>query len=933
VVVRELITFLGFKLDDGPLKKYDNQIDAAKAQSGGLATAARGIGIAYKVAAAAVAVGVSWISKNLLEVTAQTENYRVTLGTMIGDQEKANKIIHDLDYSPLSDLYGTDAAIGGLQGLVTFGVQAEEAADIMQRLGDIAQGDKAALVSMGQNMGQIFAKGKADSMDLKQFVTRGFDVVGVIAEKTGKSREIIEKEGVSYKQAAEALRILTSEGGKYHGMLAKQMNTLSGIKMQFVSLFNATYEAIGMKVLEPLKDVLRYVLEIGKSLQGAFVEKGAKALGYLIHLIAQIIIFFEVFQMRLKKMGVSFEPLIGTVRDVFAFIVSTIDSAMPFIQNLGAAILAAFGPIRAFVQPVLEKLKRIIADVFSFLSGVLEKLTPKIRDSADFFGVLGTIISNLIGPVLALAFGIKAINTAIAIGKGIKTFADGLSILSAGAKAGNLLKMSMAMQQLGASQGMAQKLSETFALLTGKMDLATAAANKNKVALIMQAAASVKAKIAAFAHAAAEKIRAVATKIVAAAQGVLNAVMAVNPITLIILAVVALIAVFALLYKNNDKFRNFINGIGKAISGFFKMVWGGIVGFFKKVIQFIRANALKIVAVLGLIFFTIPTLIALVVAHIIKHWDTIKAAILKVVSWVVDKVTQAWNSLVGIVISIIEKVKAAWSGIVGFFKKWGEVILQVLAVVIFGIPGLIAVAVRQIIKHWDVIGPKVKAVWEKLVETVKGILLSFAAWFAGLWDGIVNTAMAVGDTLKSRFSGLVEGIKAVWSGIVGFFSGLWEALKEGPSSALEYIKNAFFTLFEKIQEKFMMFIDVIRGGWEKVKGFFSGIGQGVVNFFTGGEGGETGSAGSMQPALAGGGNLAGTAMQAAAARNTYYNTGGSSSQTINSNATISVNVPPGTSAEQARAISRQVDHQMQKTLADAIGGSRGVIPSPEVRRY
>ena len=47
------------------------------------------------------------------------------------------------------------------------------------------------------------------------------------------------------------------------------------------------------------------------------------------------------------------------------------------------------------------------------------------------------------------------------------------------------------------------------------------------------------------------------------------------------------------------------------------------------------------------------------------------------------------------------------------FSKNGEVILQVLAVIIFGITGLVAVAVRQIIKHWDVIGPKVKAVWEK----------------------------------------------------------------------------------------------------------------------------------------------------------------------------------------------------------------------------
>jgi hypothetical protein len=62
VVVRELITLLGFKLEDGPQKQYDKQIDATKTKSNALAGAARGIGTAYKLAAAAVAVGISWMS-------------------------------------------------------------------------------------------------------------------------------------------------------------------------------------------------------------------------------------------------------------------------------------------------------------------------------------------------------------------------------------------------------------------------------------------------------------------------------------------------------------------------------------------------------------------------------------------------------------------------------------------------------------------------------------------------------------------------------------------------------------------------------------------------------------------------------------------------------------------------------------------------------
>jgi phage-related protein len=287
------------------------------------------------------------------------------------------------------------------------------------------------------------------------------------------------------------------------------------------------------------------------------------------------------------------------------------------------------------------------------------------------------------------------------------------------------------------------------------------------------------------------------------------------------------------------------------------------------------------------------------------------------------------------------------------------------------------VAVRQIIKHWDVIGPKVKAVWGKiktffialcrqiadifltlvnkikqafqwvvdraiaiwdtlkswfgiLVEAIKGIWLSITGWFAGLWEGIVNTAMAIWDTLKSWFSGLVEGIKDIWNGIIGFFSGLWEAMKQGPTEAIEYIKNAFFGLFNSVQERFLGFISKIKEGWESVKGFFGDIADGAVNFFTGGNDGAGGS--QVQPAYAGSASqaaMAGTVGQTSSYA--YTTTGGSS--TVNAQTSINVNVPPGTPQEQREAIARQVDAQFNARLADSINSSRANIPSPEVRRH
>ena len=177
---------------------------------------------------------------------------------------------------------------------------------------------------------------------------------------------------------------------------------------------------------------------------------------------------------------------------------------------------------------------------------------------------------------------------------------------------------------------------------------------------------------------------------------------------------------------------------------------------------------------------------------------------------------------------------------------------------------------------------------------------------------------------------MVEEIKEIWNGITGFFTGLWEAIMQGPAEAIEYIKNAFFGLFETIQEKLFAFISIIREGWETVKGFFGGIGEGFVNFLTGGN--DAGGGGQAQPAYAGSASQAAMASVVGQTSNYAYTSMGGSS-TVNAQTSINVNVPPGTQQQQSEAIARQVGAQFDARLADAINGSRANIPSPEVRRH
>jgi phage-related minor tail protein len=75
---------------------------------------------------------------------------------------------------------------------------------------------------------------------------------------------------------------------------------------------------------------------------------------------------------------------------------------------------------------------------------------------------------------------------------------------------------------------------------------------------------------------------------------------ATNPIGLVILAIAGLIAIFTLLYKNSEGFRNFIDGIinkwrelATAVVGFFKSLWSSVQPYIKIFVDHINLSIEK----------------------------------------------------------------------------------------------------------------------------------------------------------------------------------------------------------------------------------------------------------------------------------------------------------------------------------------------------
>lgn len=202
----------------------------------------------------------------------------------------------------------------------------------------------------------------------------------------------------------------------------------------------------------------------------------------------------------------------------------------------------------------------------------LTECVKKIKEFTEWFRNLDSGQKNFI---MTIALVAAAVGPAlIAFGK----MAAGISnIVKAGS---DIAKITPKVMELGksfaSSAGEVGKFAKQIALSTA-----------NLVKNAAQIAASI-IKLAA--HKVATIASTAATKAMEVAQGALNLIMSLNPITLIIIGITALIAALVLLYNRCEGFRNAVNAGVKIVLAFVNDAVEKAKGFFNSIIDFIKNN-------------------------------------------------------------------------------------------------------------------------------------------------------------------------------------------------------------------------------------------------------------------------------------------------------------------------------------------------------
>ncbi|MCY0917062.1 phage tail tape measure protein [Streptomyces sp. H27-G5] len=297
---------------------------------------------------------------------------------------------------------------------------------------------------------------------------------------------------------------------------------------------------------------------------------------------------------------------------------------------------------------------------------------------------------------------------------------------------------------------------------------------------------------------------------------------AVNPVTWIVLGVIALIAVLVLLVVKWSTVWNWIKSVsesvGHAVVGAWNWVKNGTMSAWNGVLNWLKSV-----------------------------WHSISTFFTSAWHSAVDPIVAGWNWVANVTSTV-------WGAISAFFKKWWPLLL-----VIF----LPAVAV-------------IMAIWNRFHTQIIGGLVRAWNWILGYlsatWEDIRAGAMFAWGLVKKAIINPITDtwniIKVIWRLVSDWLADRWAIIRAAARVAWEKIRTSMIdpmmNVLRTIRNVVNMISDAIgnglRSAWNSVRdvgSWFWGIGSAIVHGIING---VTGSAGSLYSSLR---NLANSALSSA----------------------------------------------------------------------
>lgn len=468
----------------------------------------------------------------------------------------------------------------------------------------------------------------------------------------------------------------------------------------------------------------------------------------------------------------------------------------PLISGATELLGALFNALPAIFNTLFNTVLPQVSDAFiKFLDKVFSQVPPEFSDLQKAYENIKTTISEVASMVGSFFSGFSGADGSTNKVNGLKDALKGVSDFLADAT-GGVKDFVTWFKQGGTSVDVfksaivgATGAWTAYKVITGVIKGIETARN---VVLGVSNGLMIARAVKTGALTAAEGAHAAATVAGTGAMAAFNAVMAINPFTILIVAIGAAVAGLVWFFSQTEtgkkmwsEFTQWLGETWQSLVNGAGQIWQGLVDFFSNLWTSIKDTASS-------------------------AWEGVKSAL-----------TSAWSS-------IVSAAQAVWNGLVAFFNVlWGSI------AIIFQVA-------------WLAIYTPLRTAWEVFWAFTQGFWQGLADFFSDLWEGIKSVAISVWDAISSALTAVWNTIVAfamsVWQGFVLTLTTIWNGILAVATPIFNALSTFFSTLWNGIVTVAMTIWSILVTGltnmwnsavtvattvWTALSAFFSNLWSGI----------------------------------------------------------------------------------------------------------
>ncbi|MHB9129997.1 MAG: phage tail tape measure protein [Armatimonadota bacterium] len=502
------------------------------------------------------------------------------------------------------------------------------------------------------------------------------------------------------------------------------------------------------------------------------------------------------------------EPSVSALVHAFAGLFAALGRVFGIVQSVKVEVAGTTGSWRTFGQAVGEVLGfigQVVATVFAGVVWVITGVVQVIRGVVTALGWLRegmTVVGNffvthwntiagvvkwaaiILGTVFGPALIQTGIQATIAGAQIVGNYLMGLQMAGAISLVRTITQLktiaSMSWGNFtGGIQSMVSALraagmaTAQYAVAGWRAVAALAAQAGQWIVLRVRTLAGIAATLAARG---AQLASSIATGIATAVTWAFNAALWANPITWIVAAILGLILVVILLWKNWGAVTTWLTGAWHAIKGAAVAVFGWLTGFF-------RTWGLTILAV-------VAGPIGWIALAIYKNWNAIKGFLGSVWGWIKSAGGAIWNGVKAGASTIAGWCSTAWNGIKSSASQAWEGIKSGVSSYVNFQRGNLDMAKNIATGAWDAIANGHGSLWDRCKAASSIAVSEISAKYP--WLG--NAMQAVGATINGVWQNIAGTASSTWSSIKGWALNAWDGVKNAATGAFQHLATGFQNL-------------------------------------------------------------------------------------------------------------------------------------------